>query len=261
MLIMSQIFSVMNSRMSISPEPRRKDVPAGSYGFTLLELIISMTIISMIVLVLYFAFSIGVRTWESDESADDIETRLEATLRLIEDDFRNIVPYDMNWERGALTLFAGGPRTVFYVTGNGTGAVSGAGAGLFFSMLYVDECPETSDNCLFLYKSPVPSPEFVRAVDGFKDEGELRRGFFSPGTEIAEESILVLEGLIESSFSYSSEGFIPFAGTEHEETEQSMLEEDVLSEESWTSEELPGQARVAFVFEDREFAVQVQVGE
>ena len=260
MFNMNLIFSVKTSKASISTDGRQKDCPAGNSGFTLLELIVSMTIISMVVLVLYFAFSIGARSWDNDGLHGEEEIRLEAALRLMEDDLQNVVPFDMNWERGTLSIFAGGPRSVFYVTGNGTGAFSGAGAGLFFSILYIDVCPETAEDCLFLYKSSRPSPEFVRAVDDFKGAAEFQQEYFSPGMEIAEKSILILKDLGETNISYSGEQFTPFAGTDHEGPQTRMFGNGVLSEEFWTSDELPGQIRFAFSVGEREFVIQVPVG-
>ena len=73
---MNLISSVKTSRTFISTDGCPKGSPAGSSGFTLLELIVSMTIISMIVLVLYFAFSIGARSWEGDDPQSGHEVRL-----------------------------------------------------------------------------------------------------------------------------------------------------------------------------------------
>jgi prepilin-type N-terminal cleavage/methylation domain-containing protein len=257
---MNLISSVKTSRTFISTDGCPKGSPAGNSGFTLLELIISMTIISMIVLVLYFAFSIGARSWEGDDSHSGHEVRLEATLRLVEDDLQNAVPYNMNWETKEMALFTGGPRSVFYVTGNGTGAFSGAGAGLFFSILYINSCPETTDDCLYLYKSPRPCPEFVRTVDQFKSRGELQRDFFEPGTEIANKSILIVNEVENFNISYSKEQFIPFAGPGYEEPETYTQGDDVLPEEHWMDDELPGQLRFAFSARERKFVIQVPVG-
>lgn len=231
-----------------------------SQGFTLLELIVSMTIISMVVLVLYFAFSTGVRSWDSDVVHGEQEMRLEAVLRLMEDDLGHAVPYNMNWQKGPVSLFAGGPRTMFYVTGNGTGAFSGAGAGLFFSILYVDDCPDETLDCLFVYKSFRPSPEYISSADQFRTASEFQRENFSPDTEIAEKSLLVLKGLEGMNFSYSSERFAAFAGTNSDGASQ-LMDDNQLDEEFWVSDELPGQVRIDFSFDDRDFFVLVPVGE
>lgn len=234
--------------------------PGKNLGFTLMELMVSMTIISMVVVVLYFAFSMGSRSWDKDDLRTGREVRLETVLRLIQDDLLNAVPYAMNWEKGSISLFAGGPRSIFYVTGNGAGAVSGAGAGLFFTFLYVDECLETTEECLFLYKASRPSPEFVSTVDEFTSTSEFQRLNFSPGTEIANKSILIQNNLDDLNISYSSEDFIPFAGSGHEAPETYTLSNDVLPEDQWTAKELPGQVRLVFSFEDREYVVHVPVG-
>jgi prepilin-type N-terminal cleavage/methylation domain-containing protein len=254
------VFSVKISKEFTSSNNCLTGSPGKNLGFTLMELMVSMTIISMVVVVLYFAFSIGSRSWDKDDLRTGREVRLEAVLRLIQDDLLNAVPYEMNWEKGTISLFAGGPGSLFYVTGNGAGAVSGAGAGLFFTFLYVDECPETTEDCLFLYKTSRPSPEFVSSVDQFTSGSEFQRLHFSPGTEIANKSILIQDSLNDLNISYSSEAFIPFAGSGHEAPETYTLSNDVLPEDQWTAEKLPGQVRLVFSFEDREYVVHVPVG-
>lgn len=220
-----------------------------------------MTIISMVVIVLYFAFSTGVRVWERDSSIENESVRLEAVLRLIEKDIAEIVPYNMNWEKGSVSLFAGGPSSMFYVTGNGTGSVSGAGAGLFFTLLYVDGCPDSDEDCLFLYKSSRPEPEFIEAVDEFRNYGEFQMEHYAPGSMIKDQSLSVISGVQSLKFSFSEDEFIPFAGTEHEVQDDLFSEEGTLSEEQWVKDVLPGQTRIVLSLDEKEYFVQGALGE
>ncbi len=240
--------------------PSTDNMENGCSGFTLLELIVSMTIISMVVLVLYFAFSIGSRVWDDDSEKIDENARLEAVLRLVKNDLSQAVPYKMNWEKGSISLFAGGPSSAFYVTRNGTGSFSGPGAGLYFVFLYADNCPENSKKCLYLYKSPRPGPEFIRAVDQFRATGELERRHYTPGTKMMEKSIPILEDTDNIQFSYSQDEFIPFSNTGHE-TMNMPPEENPLPEDHWLRSELPAQARFLFEYKDRKYFIQVPVGE
>lgn len=237
-----------------------KSFQKGCSGFTLLELIISMTIISMVVLVLYYSFSVGSRVWEGNARKTDQPSRLEAALRLFNNDMTQAVPYNMNWEKGNISLFSGGPNAMFYVTGNGTGSFSGPGAGLYFSLMFVDHCPDNNKKCLYLYKTPRPESEFIREVDRFRSAGEFGRENFIPESKIADKSIPVLTQLESLEISYSHEDFKPFEGSGREVMSQKAAEEESLAEDHWQLNELPGQAKISFVLDDREYSIQVPVG-
>lgn len=257
MFSMIPIFSAKILKAHISPHRSSKNTSVSIPGFTLLELIISMTIVSMVVLVLYYAFSIGVRTWDSQDDAEQEVMRLEAVIRLVEEDFRQIVPYNMIWEKGEISLFAGGGQSVFYVTENGLGSVSGAGAGLFFAGLYLDQCPDDPDKCLFLIKKPYPSMAFVDQVNFFKGLGEFQRRDYIPGTQITEDKILLVEGLSEARFSFSSRQYIPFGGISHDLPDDHRTRDGQLEEDHWVRKELPSQIRFEFVLQDKRWVVHL----
>ncbi len=235
-------------------------IAAGKHsGFTLLELIISMTIISMVVLVLYFAFSTGVRVWDRDDSQASEYERIEAVLRLVETDLAEAVPYNMNWEMGSLALFTGGKTSLYYVTGNGTGAMAGAGAGLFFTALYAGDCPEDPETCLFLYKSPRPHPEYVENVDDFRGATEIQREYFKPGGHIEQNSILLLKGVESLKFTFSIDEFQPFGMSRDDSGEVSFMDEGDLSEDHWNQDDLPGQVRLSFMLDEKSYTVHAAV--
>lgn len=233
---------------------------ANSSGFTLLELVVAMTIVSLVVLTLYQAFSVGVRVWDSDERPVEDVVRLEAALRLLHDDIYMSTGYDINWREGSTPLFAGGPGSVFYVTRNGTGALGGAGYGLFFSALYLDDCPNSDAECLYLFKSSRPLREFVEEVHSFRQGTEFEREHYRPGSYLAENSIKVLDGVEDWNISYSPEEFRPFAGLEEEQPDQRLHERGRLSEDEWVQEEHPGRVRIAFKHEDSEYVTHVPAG-
>lgn len=230
-------------------------------GFTLLELIIALSMVSLLVLVLHQAFSIGVRVWEGRQEASEDILRQEAALRLLQEDLESIQPYTMQWEKGELRLFAGGPRSLFYVTENGHGASSRAGSGLFFTLLYLQECAQNRQDCLYLSKIPVPSPEYVQEVDRFRSLGETERERFAPGDFLAEESILLQEGLSQARFSYSQQESIPFGGLEEDQTPEDLQQrqEGGLQEEHWVKEELPAQIMISLEREGQQITIHSPV--
>lgn len=261
MLDTTLIFSATNSKgyISIKPRPIPRRLPNDS-GFTLLELIVAMSIVSMLVLVLYYAFSIGVQTWSRGQDASSDVLRAEAAIRLLEEDLDRIVPYDMHWEKGQIQLFAGGPHSLFYVTENGHGASSRSGSSLFFTMLYLEDCEQGQAQCLYLNKVPVPSQGFIQEVDRFRAMGEMQREHFLPREEAVQDRILVWGGLNQALFSYSANEYTPFAGREKEAPEDFERRQDErLQETHWLQEELPRQVKFSFERQDRKYIVHASL--
>ena len=71
-------------------------MPDKSCGFTLLELIISLTIIAIIVMVIQNGFHISVRAWEKGESAVDRLQRYRVGLELIQEQLSSAFPVTAN---------------------------------------------------------------------------------------------------------------------------------------------------------------------
>ena len=67
---------------------------SGSRGFTLLELLVSMGLLSMFFVFLIQILSNGLRIWQTGEGRVALEARAQAALDLISKDFRRIAPLD-----------------------------------------------------------------------------------------------------------------------------------------------------------------------
>lgn len=68
-------------------------------GFTLLEIVISMLIISMLVLIVYFVFAVGVNVWRDQEKGTEPVARKEILLRLFKADLSQLVEYKLTREQ------------------------------------------------------------------------------------------------------------------------------------------------------------------
>ena len=62
---------------------RVKMLSGNSRGFTLLELLISLTIVALIVVIIFGALRIGIRAWEKGEKDVDVRQRQRIVLDLI----------------------------------------------------------------------------------------------------------------------------------------------------------------------------------
>ncbi|MEW6077238.1 MAG: prepilin-type N-terminal cleavage/methylation domain-containing protein [Thermodesulfobacteriota bacterium] len=95
------------------PVPRQ--IPAGS-GFTLLELMISMTILAMMVVILFGGFRVGVRAWEKGENDLDARQRQRIVLDLLRRQLASVCATEVLDPNGQEVLFRGGPRSMAFVS-------------------------------------------------------------------------------------------------------------------------------------------------
>lgn len=221
---------------------------AKPHGFSLLELITAMTITAMVVTILYWAFAMGSRVWETQDDKTSAVQREEALLRLLDQDLRGIVPYAARWERGEMFFFAGALKALFYVTRGGFGAQAREEKALFFACLFVSPNPERGWD-VALYKTPVPSPELLEILHLFQTGGEIARRDWHPSPSLMDHAVVFLKQLDDVSFSYFRESPHPFQGTTmHTGAKEGVFAlEDRLEE--WLEPDFPG---VIFVRYERE---------
>ena len=223
---------------------------AKSGGFSLLELITAMTITAMIVMMLYWAFAMGSRVWEAQDTKTSTVQREEAFFRLLDQDIRGIAPYTIRWERGRTDFFAGGPLTLFYVTRGGFGAQGRDGKALFFACLFVRPNPEEGWD-VALYKVPVPEPTLLEEVHAFQTGAQAARRDWLPSTAINEDAVVFLERLSDVGFSFVRRPFRPFQGMTVLEGGVDGLANQHEYLEEWTDREFPGAILVRYELEGR----------
>ncbi len=168
-----------------------------SNGFTLIEMVIAMTILALVVTVLYLAFSTAGRIWSRQQIKGGRGEHEAALARLLSDDLQNLVPYNFSWEKGEGFFFAMGPKALFYATTSGYGARQRSAEGLFFVCCYLQESQEKEGFALYLVKELGPKNFLVEALWDFikKPEESL-----VVDEVLSEASLLILDGLTEASF-------------------------------------------------------------
>ncbi len=219
---------------------RRRSVPDGS-GFTLLEMLISLTMLSLVVLTVYMTFSLGVDVWQRMEEEESAERRQALAVRLLQEDFAQIRPYTWAGDEGQVRFFAGGPQSVFYVTTNGLGSRERQGKALFFTCLFVRS--EDEALALHIYKTALPRPDLLEAVQDFRASGDTQRENYEPPSFVRENSVLVLSNLQEAGFAYQDQAYPVFSGVKVDiEGDWSQeMDSQVLAETEWVGDNLPGQ--------------------
>lgn len=230
-----------NTRLTSIPPART----GAQYGFTLLEVLVAMTILALIMVSLYMAISTASTVWERQDDGITMLQRQETLARLFEDDFRDARRYSSNWKRGREHFFVGNNQAVFYVTGNGLGATRRVDNSLYFACLYFlpqEDDPKLFD--LYLFKTPVPQEAFVESmhelsVSPGKDIARLDE--LKRGGDLFRLAHLVLPGVSEPEISFSAEepGESLFV-----EDDKDLQERDPFEQSNWTNENLPLQVRM-----------------
>lgn len=210
-------------------------------GFTLLETVISLTILALLMLVLYLAFSTASSVWGRVDDGGSRGQRQETVTRLLAEDFRALRPYSLGWERGQDFAFAGAARTVFYVTTGGLGAVDRASHGLFFACLFLAPADDGT-LALRLYKSPYPDQAYFEALHDFATSVGNARADWLPPETMAEGSTTLLEGLGEAAFTFAAGP----ASLPAEDEASPFARRRPLPEKDWGKPSLPATAQLEY---------------
>ncbi|NCC60285.1 MAG: prepilin-type N-terminal cleavage/methylation domain-containing protein [Verrucomicrobiae bacterium] len=238
------------------------------YGFTLLEVIVSMTIMALVVTVLYSAFSTGTRVWEDqDNRLAAVQERFIVT-RLLARDFEQLRPYSFSWEKGKGFFFAGDREKIFYATTNGLAARDRDKGALFFSCAFLVRDDESGTLSLRMFKSPYPTNEMAQALHDFRMQAEADSEDALPYTlpaTLLDESIILLDNLDQAGFiidfpervSLTDENATDEGRSENDAegngTEVETLDE--LEDEAWKKNRLPSSVQFAFSSEGRNFTI------
>nr|WP_320051367.1 type II secretion system protein [uncultured Desulfuromonas sp.] len=168
-------------------------------GFTLIELMISLVILSLLITVLYQAFATASRVWTKQEVFDEVRARQMAVSRLIRSDFQHLLPYHYLGENGEYDFFAMAPNVVFYATSEGFGARNRDRFGLFFTCCYLQ--PEDDGTLtLKLFKTSHPETDFLDLFEQFLGQSVQEQQAWVPPLFLRENSVTVLSGVTNGGF-------------------------------------------------------------
>lgn len=85
-------------------------------GFTLLELLISMTILTMIVVIIFGAFRVGVRAWEKGENSVSARQRQQVVMDLIKHQLASMCTAEIRDRQDRRVRFRGDNRSMAFVS-------------------------------------------------------------------------------------------------------------------------------------------------
>jgi general secretion pathway protein J len=91
-------------------------IPSENRGFTLLELLLSMTILSMIAVLAFGALRLGIRAWEKGEETVETKERVRIVLNLLQRQFASMDQTAMAGGTGKVFAFRGEDKTLSFLS-------------------------------------------------------------------------------------------------------------------------------------------------
>lgn len=91
-------------------------VLSAPFGFTLLELMISLTIVGLVLVIVFGALRIGVRAWEKGEKEVDIHQRQRVVLNLLKAQMASISAEAISGEEADQFLFKGEADSMSFIS-------------------------------------------------------------------------------------------------------------------------------------------------
>jgi len=165
---------------------RQRKRGQGHEGFTLIEVIVTLTILSFILIIIFATFRLGLQAWERGEVIKETYQKIRISSQLITRQVKSIVPYKIQTQKaeGDYLAFEGRPQTLKFVSS--LSARMQKPEGLVYAIYQFKE-EEKGGGKLSLYEQRV-----------------LNRNFFEEEIE-EEKEIVLIEGISNILFEYYQE--------------------------------------------------------
>lgn len=159
----------------------------GTSGFTLLEMVITLTILGFILLIIFGAFRLGISAWEKGESSREEYQKVRAVLQVVSRQLKSMVPYKVKTEmaEGDYLAFEGRPRSLKFVSTLSMRANQPEG---FVYAIYEFRDGGNRSGSLIVYEQRVL----------------IRKNFFEEGPR-EESGVPLIEGISDIQFEYYRE--------------------------------------------------------
>jgi general secretion pathway protein J len=164
---------------------KRRADPSHPPGFTLIEVVVTMTILGLILLVISGTFRMGLSVWDRGEQAREEGQRQRTVAQLVSRQLKSVVPYRIKTEKaeGDYLAFEGKSSSLKFVSALSLRALRPEG---FVFAIYEFQDGGQEGGRLVVYEKRVVNKDFFE--EGPKDEG-----------------VSVLIGLSEVRFEYFRE--------------------------------------------------------
>jgi len=159
----------------------------GTSGFTLLEMVVTLTILGFILLIIFGAFRLGISAWEKGESSREEYQKVRAVSQLVSRQLKSIVPYKIKTEKaeGDYLAFEGSARSLKFVSALSMKAKQPEG---FVYAIYEFKDGGNEGGRLVVYEQRVL----------------IRKNFFEEGPR-EDSGVPLIEGISDIRFEYYQE--------------------------------------------------------
>ena len=109
---------MMRRRVRDGMLERLQQAAGRSSGFTLLEMVVTLTILGFILLIIFGAFRLGLSAWDKGESSREEYQRVRMVSQMVSRQLKSIVPYKVKTEKaeGDYLAFEGQRQAVKFVS-------------------------------------------------------------------------------------------------------------------------------------------------
>ncbi len=130
-------------------------------GFTLLELLLGITILSLIAVIVGGTFRLGIRAWQRGESDVNYSQRQRILVERLSQQIRSAYPYTIKIEDKRVVAFQGMPDSLWFITSS----TSPSEAGLKWVSYF------TRDGSLIVNEGVIPDKKILDKV--IPNEGKV----------------------------------------------------------------------------------------
>jgi prepilin-type N-terminal cleavage/methylation domain-containing protein len=113
----------MNQRKRAKARREKRDLPSGTgvfapKGFTLIEVMVTFTVLGFILLIIFGVFRLGLSAWEKGESIKEEYQKVRIISQLISRQIKSIVPYKIKTQKaeGDYLAFEGKAHSLKFVS-------------------------------------------------------------------------------------------------------------------------------------------------
>jgi general secretion pathway protein J len=144
----------------MKPKAEHSGRETGTWGFTLVEVVITLTILGFILLMIFGVFRLGLSAWEKGENFKEEDQRLRITSQLISRQIKSIFPYKVRTKKaeGDYLAFEGGARSIKFVS---TLPLRGGQSQGLVYVIYDWKKNDKGNESLILYEQRVLNKDFM----------------------------------------------------------------------------------------------------
>lgn len=151
----------MNKNISLK---NRRFLLKGETGFTLMEILVSMLILSMVAILILQGLRVAYKVWEKGESKVAHQQRARIALDTISKQLSSVYPYFVKEEDGSLSpVFDVKPKIIQFITTRPIGLNNRGG--LFFVIYSLRNIPYSEKRALVAYQKPIYMVKDFRNYD------------------------------------------------------------------------------------------------